>query len=404
MRILTILARPFYPADTGGRIRSSRIFERLSRMHDVTMACFRTRDDPDAAFEAMRACCTRLETVPWTEAQAGSAGYYGQVAASVLSPLPFTIRKYQSAAMRHRIDDLLSTGDFDLLLCDFLQPSVNCLDVTRVPKVLFQHNVEAIIRTRHAEHASGAMRAFLRQEAAKLKAFEARAGRAFDHCIMVSDHDCATMAAEYGVRTTSAIPTGVDVEYFHPPAAEAEEPDVVFVGSMDWLPNQDAVAWFVDKVLPLVRREAPARFVVVGRRPPASIRRLDDGRTVLVTGTVEDVRPFVGSAQVVVVPIRIGGGTRIKIFEAMAMERAVVSTTVGAEGLPVTHGRDILLADDAAAFAGHVVRLLGNRDERVQLGEAGRRLVQERHSWEAAAEQFSGICTRVVQDRGIRRT
>ena len=160
-----------------------------------------------------------------------------------------------------RIRELLATGTFDLLLCDFLQPSINCFDLPFTPKVLFQHNVEAVIRTRHAEHAPNPLvRAFLRCEAAKLKTFEQRASSRFDHCIMVSDEDCRTMAEIYGVTHSSAIPTGVDVDYFAPVHVDMPDPEVVFVGSMDWLPNQDAVEFFVAEILPRIQREVPIAF------------------------------------------------------------------------------------------------------------------------------------------------
>jgi sugar transferase (PEP-CTERM/EpsH1 system associated) len=398
------MARPLYPADTGGKIRSSKIFEHLSRAHDVTIVCFRTTHDTPEQLDAMQRCCTRLVTVDWDEAPKFTPAFYRQLACSNLSPLPFTVWKYQSRGMQGVLRQLLREDLYDLLLCDFLQPSVNCLNLSFTPKVLFQHNVEAVIRMRHAQYAQGwVARAYLRREAAKLHAFEHRASHTFDHCVMVSDEDCRTMSREYGVTSTSAIPTGVDVQYFSPQPASSLEPVVVFVGSMDWLPNQDAATYFVSEVLPLIRREVPARFVIVGRNPPAAIRRLEADRHVHVTGTLADVRPPMAEAQVCVVPIRIGGGTRIKIFEAMAMGKAVVSTTVGAEGLPVTHGRDILIADDPPTFARHVIQLLKNPDSRVRLGAVARQLVEQRYSWHAAAERFCQICTDVVQQSRAQR-
>jgi len=391
------MARPLYPADTGGRIRSSQIFERLSKIHDITVLCFRTPDDTDEPFERMRQCCSHLETVDWRETEKFTPRFYAELAAGLFSPLPYTAWKYRSAAMTARIEAHLAEGRYDLLLCDFLQPSVNCVDVRFRPKLLFEHNVEARIRARQIEYATNPLsRWYLRHEAARLRRFEARAAAAFDHCIMVSDEDCRVMATDYGARNTSAIPTGVDAAVFQPLGRESAQPSIVFVGSMDWLPNQDAVRYLAEQILPQIRREQPVTLTVVGRNPPASIRALA-GDDVQVTGTVDDVRPFVGSAHVCVVPIRIGGGTRIKIFEAMAMGRAVVSTTVGAEGLPVTHGQDILIADDAAGFAESVLRLLRDTGLRRRLGEAARQLVTRHYTSERAAQAFSDTCVRVVE-------
>lgn len=387
------MARPLYPADTGGRIRSARLFERLSRLHDLTVICFRTHEDRPEDFEMMRACCSKLETVQWSETPKFTTRFYAELAVDLFSPLPYTALKYRSAAMSRRIHTLLASGQYDLLLCDFLQPAVNCVDDPFRPKVLFQHNVETAIALRQAEHAGHpVVRSYLRLEAEKIRRFERHVAAAFDQCIMVSEEDCRRMTDEFRVRHASAIPIGVDVEYFTPMTATSTEPTLVFVGSMDWLPNQDAVEFFTSSVLPAIRAQMPVRFVVAGRNPPAFIRALDG---VHVTGTVDDIRPYLRDADVCVVPLRVGGGTRIKIFEALSMARAVVSTSVGAEGLPVTDGRDILLANDPDAFAAAVVRLLKDGELRRQLGDAGRRLA-EQFSWDAAAQRFSQICIDAV--------
>jgi len=403
LRILTIAARPFYPPDTGGRIRSSQIFERLAQKHHVTLLCFTTAEDRPEDVERMRACCSDLETIAWAETAKFTPRFYAELAASLLSSLPYTVLKYRSSTMRRRIKAQLATGAYDLLVCDFLQPSVNCIDEPFKPKALFQHNVEAVIQARQAMHATNPpARAYLRLEAAKLAQYERRASQAFDRCIMVSDEDCRTMQTEYGARNVVAIPTGVDLDYFTP-AADGAEPDIVFVGSMDWLPNQDAVTYFVSEILPRIRRVVPATFTIVGRNPPEAVRRLAAMAHVRVTGTVEDVRPFVARAQVCVVPLRTGGGTRIKIFEAMAMGKSIVSTSVGAEGLPVTHGRDILLADDPDAFATHVIQLLQQPETRRRLRDAGRRLVMSRFTWDAATTRFSEVCLEIVRERKLSR-
>jgi sugar transferase (PEP-CTERM/EpsH1 system associated) len=399
LRILTIAARPFYPADTGGRIRSSQLFERLARMHQVTILCFTTAEDGPGDVARMRTCCSELETVEWQEAGKFTPRFYAELAASLGSTLPYTVRKYRSAAMRQAIRRRLATADYDLLVCDFLQPSINCIDEPFRPKVLFQHNVEAVIQERQAQYATNHLaRAYLHLEAAKLGRYERRAAEEFEHCIMVSDEDCHTMRARYGARNTSVAPTGVDVDYFTP-EPERFEPEIVFVGSMDWLPNQDAVTYFVSEILPRIRAVVPVTFSIVGRNPPERIRQYAQLPYVRVTGTVGDVRPYIAGARVCVLPLRIGGGTRIKIFEAMAMERAIVSTTIGAEGLPVTHGENIVLADTPAEFSTSVIELLQSPATRAGIAAAGRRLVSSHFTWEAAARSFSAICQGVVEQR-----
>jgi glycosyltransferase involved in cell wall biosynthesis len=240
------------------------------------------------------------------------------------------------------------------------------------------------------------LKAYLYWDWLRLKRFEGHAARRFDHCIMVSEQDCATMHELYGVTNTTAIPTGVDVEYFRPREPEAPGHHLVFTGSMDWFPNDDAMQFFVGGVLPLIRRELDVTFWIVGRNPGESLRRLArEHPAVRVTGTVDDVRPFIDRAGVYVVPLRIGGGTRIKIFEAMSMAKAVVSTTIGAEGLPVTDGVNIVLEDTPERFARRVIELLQSSGERRRIGDSARALVVENYTWDVAAQRFGDICESV---------
>jgi sugar transferase (PEP-CTERM/EpsH1 system associated) len=402
MRILFLSAPLLFPANTGGRIRSSEILRRLSSRHRVTALCFRTRRDTDQAVADMRGCCERLELVAWREAAKFTPRFYAGLLTSVPSPLPYTVWKYRSAAMRQHVT--LLAPHHDLIVCDFLQPMVNVPAVLATPVVLFQHNVEAVIVQRQLEHTTNPLaRAYLRLELAKLARFEARALKRATHTIAVSEVDRCLMASVYRVSNVSVAPGGVDADYWRP-ADEREGLDLVFTGSMDWLPNQDAVLYFARDILPLIRQEVPVSFWIVGRNPPGTVRDLAHSAPgVQVTGTVDDVRPWVARAAIYVVPLRIGGGTRIKILEAMAMAKCVVSTTVGAEGLPVEAGRHLLVADTPAAFASAVVSLLKDDARRRRVGLAARELVVSGLTWDAAADRFAAICERVAaMGRGAR--
>jgi glycosyltransferase involved in cell wall biosynthesis len=195
--------------------------------------------------------------------------------------------------------------------------------------------------------------------------------------------------------------TGVDTEFFSPrgPAAGKR---LVFTGSMDWLPNEDAMTYFCRDILPLIRAQEPDVAVsIVGRAPTPAVTRLAEDAGIEVTGRVDDVRGYIEQAAAYIVPIRIGGGTRLKIFEAMAMGKAVVSTTVGAEGLPVTHGENVLIADDPTSFARDVVRLLRDPARRVQLERAARQLVVERYDWSAVAAQLDAALVPLQRGRDV---
>jgi polysaccharide biosynthesis protein PslH len=191
----------------------------------------------------------------------------------------------------------------------------------------------------------------------------------------------------------TVIPTGVDIEYFRPSDHQEEPNTIVFSGAMDWMPNEDAIVYFIKAILPRIRKHIPsASLCVVGRDPSRGLLQLGASqRGIEVTGRVDDVRPFVRRAAVYVVPLRIGGGTRLKIFEAMAMGKAVVSTTIGAEGLPVHPGQDILIADDPEDFANTTINLLGDPIRRSEIGRTARELVDRWYSWDAVVQPFEAV-------------
>jgi glycosyltransferase involved in cell wall biosynthesis len=224
-----------------------------------------------------------------------------------------------------------------------------------------------------------------------MRRFEARTCARVSLTLAVSEQDRALLEQASPGARVRAIATGVDTTFFAPTGQAAGAAQLVFTGSMDWFPNEDGILYFADSILPLVRREFPhTRVTVVGRDPSPRLRAAAATKGLRLTGTVEDVRPYVSEAAVCVVPLRVGGGTRLKIFEALAMGKPVVSTTVGAEGLPLVPGEHFLQADEPASFAGAVV----SRGD--ALGRAGRRLVEERHAWPQVARQFEATCREVV--------
>jgi glycosyltransferase involved in cell wall biosynthesis len=231
-----------------------------------------------------------------------------------------------------------------------------------------------------------------------MRRYESRACRRADLTIAVSEDDRLLLEQDAPESRMEAIPTGVDVDYFHAGDGALEQAaEIVFTGSMDWHPNEDAMCYFIDAILPLLRREVPGvSLTIVGRNPSPQMRDAAEAAGVTVTGTVDDVRPYIRRAAVYVVPLRIGGGTRLKIYEALAMGKAVVSTTIGAEGLPLEEGVHILRADDPYAFARKILDLLQNPKRRQGLGAAGRRLMEREYSWSRVAQDFERHCRALV--------
>lgn len=394
------------PPDTGGKIRSYQILRELSRRHRVTVALFyaETKDDCHAELESQFAhlICWPVK-VQDDESLAGRIAY----ARHFFSTRPHSVLRFCRPRMLADLRRLVSREKFDLIICDFVLAGPIIPWNADAPKILFAHNVEAMISHRHFKVARNpAWRAVWWREYWTTFLMERRYVRSADHVLTVSESDRAHFCKFSDPNKITAIPTGVDVDYFRPLSVGEEANSIVFTGSMDWRPNEDGIIFFAQKILPKVRqRVSGAVLWVVGRNPSISIRRLAENDCgIRVTGSVDDVRPYMGRASVYVVPLRIGSGTRLKIFEAMAMGKAVVSTGIGAEGLPVTHGKNILLSDEAGDFAEQVIQLLQNTSLRTQLGSAARELVEQHYSWTRVAADCEIVFNRVLQEYGEKKT
>jgi polysaccharide biosynthesis protein PslH len=400
MRILFLSQRFLLPMDTGGKIRTGNILEQLSKHDEITLVCNVESPKDDRYVAEMPRFCRRFVPVPWREIPRRSVGFFVRLFFQMFSPHPVTALNDYSRDLRAAVEHEVSSRQYDLAICDFVQSALMFQQVAGVPSVLFQHNVESMIAGRHKDRAGNVItRLFWWLQWKKMSRYEAAQCRRFDTVIAVSEADRDGFQNGYGLDNVSVIPTGVDIDFFKPPAQPREKANtLVFCGSMDWLPNEDAINYFMADVLPLIRREIPeVRLTVVGRNPSAAMLKAAEGNPHLeLTGWVEDTRPYLEQGAVAIVPIRIGGGTRMKIYEAMAMGKAVVSTRIGAEGLAYTHGTNIAIEDDPAGFASAVVRLLKNSQERLEVGAAARDYVESNFGWSRVAEVFRGICADTV--------
>ena len=390
MKILWVKTDFLHPTTRGGQIRTLEILRRLHTRHEIHYVAF---DNPafPGGLERASEYSTRAYPLSHEVPARGSLKFAGQMMANLFSGLPLPVSRYRSEAMRHKIDELLALRNFDAAVCDFIFPAPNFADLTRC--VLFQHNVEAVIWQRMAEQAGALRRAYFGLQSRRMLACEGKACREAGHVIAVSEIDAARMRELFGVTRISVIPTGVDLDYFAPPAAVEPGQDLVFVGSMDWMPNIDGVNYFLDEIFPRITARRPATtLAIVGRTPGADLRaRVVGDKRITITGTVPDVRPWLWGARLSVVPLRIGGGTRLKIYEAMGARLPVISTSVGAEGLAVDPPENIRLADDPEAFARECTNLLGDEAERSRMAHAAYAMVSQRFSWEHVAREFERI-------------
>jgi glycosyltransferase involved in cell wall biosynthesis len=407
VRILWLMTELLHPIDKGGKIRTYNILRELKREHHVTYLAL---DDgsaaPDAA-ERAEEYCQELIRIPFRTRAKFTPGFYVDLLRNLASPLPYFAEKWKSAPMQRAISERITEGVFDVVVCDFVTPSVNLPAELPCATVLFQHNVEAMIWKRHAEVQEHSLKsAYLYHQWRKADRFERLACRRFDQVIAVSPEDAEIMRRDYGVEAVADVPTGVDTEFFRPSGTRHPDPyNLVFTGSMDWLPNEDAIRYFTDQILPRLKRIMPEiTLTVVGRNPYPGLVEL--GRrdpSVIVTGRVDDVRPYIEQAAAYIIPLRIGGGTRLKVYEAMAMEKPIVSTTLGVEGLPVADGEHLLLADTPETFADGVARLLTDREFATNLGTRAADLVRRKFGWQGVAKEFEDLCRRAIEQHNRTR-
>jgi glycosyltransferase involved in cell wall biosynthesis len=403
--VLWVKAGKILPVDTGGKIRSYNLLRFLAKDHEVTLlSYYGGRRDPD--YEALLVKEIPGSQTIYTAAPDANAM---QRAVDYLYRLPrrapYAVSKFTHPAVQRTVAGWLSGRRFDIAVCDFLDAAPNFPPPLPIPCVLFQHNVESSLWRRMAAMESNSLkRLAFALESFKMSRYERATLGRFHHIIAVSEHDRRQMLQMNPACQITVVPTGVDTQKFTvASASSAQPPRVVFTGSMDWEPNVDAVDYFCSQIWPRIRAEFPeAIFQIVGRNPLAKVRRLASA-SVEVTGTVASVAEYLEKASVVVVPLRIGGGTRLKIFEAMAMGKALVSTSIGAEGLEVESGRDLILADRASSFSDAVIMLLHDADTRAKFEQAARQLAV-RFDWSRIGPQFVAVLHKVAAENTVRNS
>lgn len=403
MKILWVNINFLHPTTKGGQIRTLEMLRRLHSRNEIHYVALENPAEPEGPVRAAE-YSSRAYPVPSHLRDKTSPAFAWELAAGLFSALPVAVRRHYNAAMARLLSDDLLRRDFDKVVCDFIIPAPHFPTFRNV--ILFQHNVETMIWRRRAEQSSSAaQRWYLNKQAERMFDYERQVSRACGAVLAVSENDAQMMREMFAVPRVSAVPTGVDIGYFAPPADTAAGADLVFVGSMDWAPNIDGVKWFLTAVLPRIRARRPAcKVAIVGRAPTPDIAALAASlEGVAVTGTVPDIRPHLWGGAVSVAPLRIGGGTRLKIYESMAAKVAVVSTTIGAEGLPVRDGEHLRIADDEESFALRCLELLDDPERRRTMAEAAWKYVAGSFSWEAVAKQFEELLRQAPQWDPLRQ-
>lgn len=391
-----------FPLTSGKRIRTFNLLSRLAERHRVTVLCHRNPDRDEAldAEDAFRAAGIKTVVVDRAVPSKSGAAFYARLARNLLSPLPYSVSTHASPALADAVRAHVAENRVDVWHCEWT-PYAEVLRTGLGEKLadarwtVMAHNVESLIWQRYTEAETNPVkRWYIRRQWQKFERFEEWAYTAATRAIAVSSEDAKLMRTRFGVERADVVENGVDVEYFTPHRDVERDPSrLLFLGSLDWRPNLDAAVQLLDDIFPKVRAKVPtATLSLVGRRPPEWLKE----RAAAVPGArvfadVPDVRPFLATCGMLVVPLRIGGGSRLKILEALATETPVVSTRVGAEGLHLTAGRDLIVTETPAEMTEAILAAIQSPDEARDTAESGRRRVLGRYSWEPLSGHLDAV-------------
>lgn len=396
MKILFVAPRFPLPANTGAKIRTYNLLKALSKENEVTLISFSF----NGTIECKHIAVLEKQSIKVYLVKNGE----NINPFAFFSNKPIIVQKYYSLRMVNKINEVLTKEKFDIVHFDHVHMSQYRNAVDNIPAFFDGHNVETGIWNRLMEMKSGVLKYLYKSQADKMQRFEAQTANRFAKRFVVSESDKELLSSISGKRDDiEVLPNGVDTGYFKSTvrSPQSTEDTLVFTGSMDWLPNNDAVEYFCNDILPLIwQRRSSIKFYVVGKNPSKSLLELGkNDKRIVFTGEVEDVRPYIEMAKAFVVPMRIGGGTRLKILEAMAMQKAVVSTTVGAEGIDYIEDINILLADKPKAFADKAVSLLDDQNKAKIMGQNARKFVCDKYDWRIIGKRLTSVYEETINAR-----
>jgi glycosyltransferase involved in cell wall biosynthesis len=383
VRLLFLCVASPYPANNGRRMRTRALLQALaSEGHDLTLLTFAEPGELAGVSTAFAECCREVRCVPLTlKSVTSSIDLFARLR-GLFSAKPYFVQKFASSAMRQLIREHLGRGDYDVVVCDTICSMVN-LPPSPLPLLLDSVDVQHVILQRYLalEH-NPAKKLYAWLEARKMRRWEEGACQMSALNLACSEYDARLLQSLAPASRVVVVPNVIDVDSYAV-SADSDGLTVLYQGGMDWFPNRDAVDYFVVEILPELRKlVSGVRFVVAGRRPSDEFRgRYASMQDVEFTGTVPDMRPVIANAAVCVVPLRIASGTRLKILEAAATGKAIISTRVGAEGLDFIPGEDIVIADDPQQFARAVADLLVDVSRRHRIGEAARKRAERQYSF-----------------------
>jgi glycosyltransferase involved in cell wall biosynthesis len=385
-----------YPPTSGKRIRTLNLTMRLARRHHITYVCHRNEDAQEARQAAIYLAEQGIApvVVDHMVPRKSGPGFYFRLAANLTSSLPFSVATHMSVAMRKALNELAATQPIDLWHCEWTPYAHALRYLHGRPRLIMAHNLESMIWQRYYETEQDPIkRWYIKRQWRKFRRFERRTFAAANQVVTVSDQDAERVASEFQAARPEVVENGVDTSFFRPLGEDREPAHILFLGSLDWRPNLDAVNSLLSKIFPAVRAIEPtAHLSLVGRHPPEWLaQEVQKQPGVSLNGDVTDVRPFLARCGQLVVPLRIGGGSRLKILEALACETPVVSTRIGAEGLHLENGRHLHVVESVEDMAGAILRCIRNPTAAQTQARLGRRVVLDRYDWDGLADKLEQI-------------
>ena len=395
MKILFLSPTVPFPLTDGGRIRVFNLLKQIAVKNEVTLLALETQTTDADGVAELQQLGIQVHLVP--NAPTLPRVSFGTLVKAFLKRQPITVARYDIPAYRQKFRELIATQTFDLVHYEMFHIAQFHTE-TDLPGVLSQQNVDSAIWRRLCSETANPLYkfAYWTQQLA-FQRYERVLSPKFDAVTCTSDIDAAVFQQHCTENAIEIIPNGVDITHYRPDFTTEAPAHLIYIGSMDWYPNEDAVAFFADEVLPRIQERVPdVAFSIVGGNPSARVQKLAERDGIIVTGRVPEIKPYFAEATVFVVPLRIGSGTRLKILEALAMGKAIVSTTVGAEGLDLKDGAEIFIADEPTAFADAVTRLLTDVQLRRRIGENGRSRVEQDYDWRSIGEKLHALYTKIL--------
>ena len=386
MNILYLSLRFPYPPHSGDKIRTYNVLRHLSRRHSISFVSFIQSPEEIKYIEKIQNFCNNVSTVRFNKIQA-----YSNCILNSLSGEPFQVAYWHSPKMQKTIDRLVDKNGFNLVHVQFFRMAQYIVKYNDKPKILDSGDSFWLNLSRRSKLDRSLAWPLLKLEASKVKVYETQIAKKFDHVTMVSPLDMQCLLSNDSDLNISVVPMGVDIDYYQPRSYNYET-NLLFTGTIRYFPNKDAVLYFYSQIFPLIKKTIPnVKFYVVGNYPPKNILRLASNGDIIVTGHVEDVRPYFDKSAVFVCPLRSGSGMQAKILEAMAMGVPVVTTSIGATALEAVDGKDIIVADDPKSFSEKVIELIKDRDFRNYIAKNARKLTEEKYEWSAIVQRFDEI-------------